>query len=319
MYGKIFRQMYKGTLAMRGPWQAIVTFQQMIVLADKDGVVDMTPDAIYRETTIPLDIINIGLEVLERPDPESRSPDEDGRRIIKLSDNRSWGWRIVNFGYYRGLRSEEDRREYHRQYWRNNRSPSVKSSNSTDSTPLNDLNQCSMQEAVSSKQEAIKKRLRPTDVVEQKLDGPLENVFQHWKSIHRHPKASLDKKRRKVIEQALKHYSEADLCQSITGYLNSPHHRGENTTNTVYDSLELLLRDAAHIDAGLKFSSSPPMANSSVTDHNIRSLTEWVNGNESNGPGRIRSVNGSHGGSVRQEDLSASHRDLLERDGDDEH
>lgn len=123
--------MYKGTLAMVGPWEALVTFQQMIVLADLEGVVDMTADAISRETTIPLKIIAKGIEALEQPDPESRTPDEDGRRIVLLSEGRTWGWRIVNYEHYRKLRSEEERREYHRNYWREKRSKSATKKNST--------------------------------------------------------------------------------------------------------------------------------------------------------------------------------------------
>ena len=54
MYGKLFVQMYEGTLASKGPWEALVTFQQLIILANRHGEVDMTPDAISRRTTIPL-------------------------------------------------------------------------------------------------------------------------------------------------------------------------------------------------------------------------------------------------------------------------
>lgn len=117
MYGKMFRQMYHGTLATAGPWQALVTFQQFIVLADKEGIVDMTPEAISRETTIPLDIIKLGITALEQPDPDSRTPDEEGRRLVRLSETRSWGWRLVNYKHYRDLKREEDRKAYHRQYW----------------------------------------------------------------------------------------------------------------------------------------------------------------------------------------------------------
>ena len=56
MYSKLFASMYDGTLATQGPWQAIVTFQQMLILADPTGIVDMTATAISRRTTIPLDI-----------------------------------------------------------------------------------------------------------------------------------------------------------------------------------------------------------------------------------------------------------------------
>ena len=125
MYGKIFKQIYKGTLAMVGPWEALVTFQQMIILANQDGIVDMTPDALSRETTIPLEIIAKGLQALSQPDPESRTPDEEGRRIVLLSDSRSWGWRIVNYEHYRKLQTDEERRAYHRRYYRENRSKSA--------------------------------------------------------------------------------------------------------------------------------------------------------------------------------------------------
>lgn len=117
MYGKLFEQMYRGTLAKKGPWQALITFQQLIILADKDGVVDMTDDAISRITTIPLQIIQEGLQELIKPDPGSRNPAEEGRRIVLLSDHRDWGWRIVNYAVYNKIRSEEERREYHRKYW----------------------------------------------------------------------------------------------------------------------------------------------------------------------------------------------------------
>jgi hypothetical protein len=126
VYGKIFQQIYEGSLATVGPWQALVTFQQFLILADAEGVVDKTAEIIARTTTIPLDIIKTGIQVLEQPDPDSRTPDEEGRRIVLLNPERRWGWRIVNYLYYRNLRSEHDRREYHRQYWRQKRSPKAR-------------------------------------------------------------------------------------------------------------------------------------------------------------------------------------------------
>lgn len=109
MYGKIFKQMYEGTLA--GHWQAIVTMQQLVVLATKDGIVDMTPESIARTTSIPLNIITAGLEHLSKADPYSRTPGEDGRRIVLLDDHRPWGWKLVNHAKYRALRNQEEKRE----------------------------------------------------------------------------------------------------------------------------------------------------------------------------------------------------------------
>lgn len=113
MYGKLFSSMYDGTLY--GQWQGIVTLQQLVILADEDGVVDMTPPAIAARTSIPLDIIEAGLEQLSAADKYSRTPTEDGRRIVPLEDDRPWGWRIVNYRYYRDLASREDKKRKDRE------------------------------------------------------------------------------------------------------------------------------------------------------------------------------------------------------------
>lgn len=109
MYGKIFESMYDGTISIN--WKAMIVFQQMIILCDSDGVIDMTAIAISRRTNIPLDIIEHGIEFLSKPDPHSRSTLHEGKRIIPIDESRSWGWIIVNHSYYRNLASKEDKRE----------------------------------------------------------------------------------------------------------------------------------------------------------------------------------------------------------------
>ena len=122
MYAKLFTSMYDGTLAMCGPWEALVTFQQILILCDSRGYIDMTPDAIARRTTIPIDIILKGIEVLESPDPDSRTPDEEGRRIVRLDSHRTWGWRVVNHAKFRNIRTADERREYMKNYQKERRS-----------------------------------------------------------------------------------------------------------------------------------------------------------------------------------------------------
>ena len=121
MFVKLFTSMFDGTLATKGPWQAVVTFQQMLILCDRSGILDMTAEAISRRTTIPLEVIQIGIETLEKPDIDSRRPDEEGRRIVRLDPHREWGWQIVNYSYYRALRTAEERREYQRNLMRERR------------------------------------------------------------------------------------------------------------------------------------------------------------------------------------------------------
>jgi hypothetical protein len=175
--------MYKGTLAMVGPWEALVTFQQMIVLADKDGGVDMTADAISRETTIPLAIISKGIEALEKPDPESRTPAEEGRRIVRLAETRSWGWRIVNYEHYRRLKSEEERREYHRQYWHKRK---AKSKDSTDTQ--HDSTNSIQAEALSIKHEAEEKKKDAASPLPPSLNIQAWEEWQAYRAERKLPK-----------------------------------------------------------------------------------------------------------------------------------
>lgn len=135
MYGKIFDSMYEGTLY--GHWQAIVTLQQMLVLCNSDGVIDMTPQAISARTSIPLEIITKGIEVLAAPDPYSRTPGEDGKRILCLDEHRPWGWSIVNYRKYQQIRSRAEKLEIDRERIANKRKANNNNNvaKSSDSSP----------------------------------------------------------------------------------------------------------------------------------------------------------------------------------------
>lgn len=119
MYGKVFRSIFSGSL--HGHWEAIITMQQFIVLADARGEVDMTLDAIAATTSIPRDLLERGIAVLEQPDVYTRTPGSEGRRLERLSPSRPWGWRLVNYALYRTISSEESRRELARERQRAHR------------------------------------------------------------------------------------------------------------------------------------------------------------------------------------------------------
>lgn len=119
MFAKIFSQIFSSSIAE--DYQVRHIFMDLLVLADRDGIVDMTPQAIARTINVPLDLLLSTLSTLSLPDPDSRSPGEDGRRIVLLDEHRTWGWRIVNFESYHQLRDEDSRREYQRNYQRERR------------------------------------------------------------------------------------------------------------------------------------------------------------------------------------------------------
>lgn len=81
----------------------------------------MTPDAISRRTNVPMETVLRCITELCQPDVTSRSPLEDGKRLIPLDSHRDWGWRIVNYQHYRKIRDQEARRSYFRDYQRKRR------------------------------------------------------------------------------------------------------------------------------------------------------------------------------------------------------
>jgi hypothetical protein len=109
MYAKVFSQIFDSSIADN--FRLRHFFMDLLVLADPDGVVDMTPTSIAARTRIPLEDVSTMLATLEQPDPESRTPDHDGRRIAKLDEHRTWGWAIINYSRFREIASEEQRRE----------------------------------------------------------------------------------------------------------------------------------------------------------------------------------------------------------------
>ena len=113
MYAKIFASLYQGTL--RGNAHAILVFTNLLAPADREGCVDKHFRAIADEVGLSVDQVRAAIDYLQSPDPESRSPEKEGRRITPLDGHRKWGWQITNYEKYRTIRCEDDRRAYNRE------------------------------------------------------------------------------------------------------------------------------------------------------------------------------------------------------------
>jgi len=109
MFAKIFEQIFDSSIAE--DWQTRHVFEDLLKLCDRRGILDRTREAIARRTNVPIEIVTRAIAELEKPDTRSRNPENEGRRIIRLDEHRDWGWRIVNYDYYREITSEDQRRE----------------------------------------------------------------------------------------------------------------------------------------------------------------------------------------------------------------
>jgi hypothetical protein len=113
MFGKIFTQIFDSSLADNP--QTRWVFMDLLVLADQNGVVDMTHEAIARRTNVPIKIVRGAVKELESADPRSRSSEYEGMRLKRLDAHRDWGWVIVNYQKYRAIANAEAYREVNRE------------------------------------------------------------------------------------------------------------------------------------------------------------------------------------------------------------
>lgn len=155
---------------------------------------------------------------------------------------------------------------------RKHRQDKVKRTGNVSATP-------SDTESDSDTESEGRKMVPSEPVAQRRDDAPADRIFEHWRAEFRHPKASLDPKRRRAIQRALQHYDEPTLCQAISGYKLSPHHMGQNDQRTIYDDISLFLRDAEHIDRGLAFARAPPVAAKSAVEIARERLRQSVSGN----------------------------------------
>lgn len=118
MYGKVFSSIFNSTLVADGGWLPTYIFMSMIAIADKDGVVDVAPKALFRklgfreyDTKVTFQEFEKAIDYLQSEDPESNSPNENGRRLIPMSETNTGGnrgWLIVNYLEYRKKASKEE-------------------------------------------------------------------------------------------------------------------------------------------------------------------------------------------------------------------
>lgn len=114
MFGKLFSSLYTGSMIGAGavPF-ALMPYIISNARPDKNlgGWVELNPKLLSAIFGVTEEEVADGIEFLCQPDPRSRSPDEGGRRLVKLGP---YDYRVVNYAKYRAIKDEEDRREQNR-------------------------------------------------------------------------------------------------------------------------------------------------------------------------------------------------------------
>ncbi len=89
----------------------------MLAMADQRGRVWASIPGLANRARIPVEDARVAIATFLAPDPDSRSPENEGRRIEVIDG----GWRLVNHEKYRAIRDENSRRDYQREWDRSNR------------------------------------------------------------------------------------------------------------------------------------------------------------------------------------------------------
>ena len=82
MYGKIFQQIYDGSL--RSDPMVRLVFMDMVILADQDGIVDMTHEALSARTNVDIKTIHESTDIMADFNP----PNCSGNLIMNSIDGR---------------------------------------------------------------------------------------------------------------------------------------------------------------------------------------------------------------------------------------
>jgi len=184
VFAKIFSQIFDSSIS--SDYIVRHTFMDLLVLADRDGVVDMTTDAISRRTNVPEEMIVHAIAKLAAPDAQSRSHEEDGCRLVPIDSHRSWGWQIVNYEHYRNLRDEEARRAYFRDAKREQRSKkcadSPAASNFVKDSPTNSTQAEAEAEAEEKPSRAKAARGKKTEAAKSRHAEFKAAILRYWES-----------------------------------------------------------------------------------------------------------------------------------------
>jgi hypothetical protein len=105
------------------PLYVRVLWITILAKSDENGFVSCSKSGLQRSANISIEEFEKALTILESPDLDSRTPDNDGRRISRIEG----GWIITNYLNYRlpEISKKENRREYMREYMKNKRKEAV--------------------------------------------------------------------------------------------------------------------------------------------------------------------------------------------------
>lgn len=110
-FTKLFSSITESTIWCE-PDHTRIVWIAMLAMADHAGRVWSSIPGLANRARVPIESVEQALETFLSPDPYSRTPDHEGRRIEPIDG----GWRLLNHAKYRTIRDEESIKESKRRY-----------------------------------------------------------------------------------------------------------------------------------------------------------------------------------------------------------
>ncbi len=105
-YTKLFNSIVTSTIWSEDDRTRIVWIT-MLAIADKNGEVQASVPGLARVAGVPAEACRKAIEKFLSPDPDSRTLDEEGRRIEVIDG----GWSLLNHAKYRRMASIDEQKE----------------------------------------------------------------------------------------------------------------------------------------------------------------------------------------------------------------
>jgi hypothetical protein len=96
-YTPVFDTVFQGTLC--GKYPDLPVWLVLLALQQRGGIIDAHPSYIATISGLPQADIELAIKRFCEPDPASRTPDNDGRRLEPL-EGAGFGWRVINHRKY---------------------------------------------------------------------------------------------------------------------------------------------------------------------------------------------------------------------------
>lgn len=133
-YTKLFSSIVTSTIWVESDRTRIVWIT-MLAMADKNGEVQASIPGLARLAGVPIPDCEEAIAKFMAPDPYSRTPDDEGRRIEKIDG----GWALLNHKKYREMASREDSKAAGNERVRRFREKEKRNGVKRDVTPSNGL------------------------------------------------------------------------------------------------------------------------------------------------------------------------------------